>query len=158
MLTLPSLLVEGNPELSDWNILHAFRGSFAHGTRLDPDDPFFIDDIDTIGICVPPPEYYIGLKKFHSQGTREIKYEEWERSPPSPRSRRGYRRRRPCSRTRSPANSAHRWCKVTCSHHRRRRRLQRRPRRSGQTPRSKPPTGSSGSGPRTEVSQVVGRL
>lgn len=78
MLPLPSLLVEGNPELSDWNILHAFRGSFAHGTRLDPDDPFFIDDIDTIGICVPPPEYYIGLKKFFSQGTREIKYEEWD--------------------------------------------------------------------------------
>lgn len=45
-------------------ILLGYRGSQAHGTYVKNTDPHSIDDIDLIGISVPPIDYYFGLKKF----------------------------------------------------------------------------------------------
>lgn len=45
-------------------ILLGYRGSQAHGTYVKNTDPHSIDDIDLMGIAVPPIDYYFGLKKF----------------------------------------------------------------------------------------------
>lgn len=78
-LNLPES-IRGEPCIrpSGWNILLAYRGSIAHGMYLPGTDPHSIDDKDLIGICVPPLEYYFGLKEFGSRGTREIKEGEWD--------------------------------------------------------------------------------
>ena len=39
-----------------------YRGSITHGTYVPGKDS--IDDKDVMGICVPPKEYYFGLKQF----------------------------------------------------------------------------------------------
>ena len=77
-LVIPQNLIDRNPGLGKWNIIHAYRGSYAHNTRLNPTDKFFIDDIDTMGVCVPSKDYYLGLRTFHSSGTQEIKEEAWD--------------------------------------------------------------------------------
>jgi len=41
-------------------------------------DPGSIDDKDVMGVCVPPLEYYYGLKQYGSRGTVEVKQEEWD--------------------------------------------------------------------------------
>ncbi len=74
----PKQITENNKSIGDWNILHGYRGSIAHGMYVKNSDPLSIDDKDTIGICVCPKEYYIGLKQFHSNGTQEIKKDEWD--------------------------------------------------------------------------------
>jgi len=66
------------PELSEWNILCGYRGSIAHGLYTLPSEPTSIDDKDVMAICVPPIEYYFGLREYHSHGTREIKHDEWD--------------------------------------------------------------------------------
>ena len=66
------------PELSEWNILLGYRGSIAHGMYTPPSEPTSIDDKDVMAICVPPIEYYFGLREYHSNGTREIKRDEWD--------------------------------------------------------------------------------
>ena len=66
------------PELSDWCILCAYRGSMAHGMYIPGTDPNSIDDIDLMAVCVPPIDYYIGLPSFGSRDTKEIKYNEWD--------------------------------------------------------------------------------
>lgn len=66
------------PELSEWNILCGYRGSIAHGMYTPPSEPTSIDDKDVMAVCVPPIEYYFGLKEYHSGGTREIKRDEWD--------------------------------------------------------------------------------
>lgn len=55
-----------------------WRGSVAHGTYIPNDDPQGIDDKDLIGICIPPPEYYTGLRSFGSRGTQEIMVDPWD--------------------------------------------------------------------------------
>lgn len=55
-------------------------GSGAHGTKLDPSNPHFIDDTDIMGIVVPPVEFVIGLRKWehavwHDSGTDFVLYE-----------------------------------------------------------------------------------
>lgn len=45
----------------------AYRGSRAHGTFTKE-----TDDIDLIGVCFAPPEHYVGLKNFGSNGTIEF--------------------------------------------------------------------------------------
>ena len=65
-------------ELSEWNILCGYRGSIAHGLYTAPTEPTSIDDKDIMAICVPPIDYYFGLKEYHSRGTREIKQDEWD--------------------------------------------------------------------------------
>ena len=49
-LVIPQNLIDINLGLGKWNIIHAYRGSYAHNTRLNPTDKFFIDDIDTMGL------------------------------------------------------------------------------------------------------------
>jgi uncharacterized protein len=43
----------------DHSIIYAYRGSIAHNLQDGP-----IDDIDTMGVCIAPLEYYLGLKRF----------------------------------------------------------------------------------------------
>src|SRR4030042_1320763 len=64
--------------LHEWPILLAYRGSIAHGMYVAPSDPAGIDDKDVMGICIPPMEYYYGMKEFGSRGTREIKEGPWD--------------------------------------------------------------------------------
>ena len=58
--------------LQDWCILLGYRGSMAHGMYVPNTDPDSIDDIDLMGVCVLPLDYYFGLKEYGSRGTREI--------------------------------------------------------------------------------------
>ena len=57
--------------IDKWNISLSIRGSVSHNT-FNPSNSS-IDDIDLMGICVPPIEYYLGLKQFGSRGTLEMK-------------------------------------------------------------------------------------
>jgi predicted nucleotidyltransferase len=40
------------------------RGSEAHGTYVPPENPDSIDDRDLMGICIPPPEWTLGLREW----------------------------------------------------------------------------------------------
>jgi hypothetical protein len=42
----------------------AYVGSHAHGTYVPPSDPDAIDDVDLMGIVLPPARYTIGLTPF----------------------------------------------------------------------------------------------
>lgn len=64
--------------LDDWSILMAWRGSVAHGTWVPPTDPDAFDDLDLMGIAVPPPPYYYGLKQLGSRGTVEVQEGIWD--------------------------------------------------------------------------------
>lgn len=77
-MSLPRDIVRENPDLGEWSILTGWRGSIAHGMYVPQESPDSIDDKDIMGVCVPPLEYYIGLKEFHSRGTHEIKKNEWD--------------------------------------------------------------------------------
>jgi predicted nucleotidyltransferase len=77
-MSVPADLIRENKGLGDWNIIHGYRGSIAHGMYIPNSDPLSIDDKDTIAICVPTLDYYIGLKEFGSRGTQEIKRDEWD--------------------------------------------------------------------------------
>ena len=68
----------GRNELRDWAVLMAYRGSIAHGTFIPSDEPDAYDDIDLIGVAVPPMEYYTGLKTFGSRGTVEVQEGPWD--------------------------------------------------------------------------------
>lgn len=45
-------------------ILLGKRGSEAHGTYVPPTNPDSLDDRDIMGLCVPPLDYYFGLKQW----------------------------------------------------------------------------------------------
>lgn len=77
-MPMPRDIIDQYEALSDWTILHAYRGSIAHGMYMPASDPTSIDDKDTMAIIVPPKDYYIGLKEFGSRGTLEIKQDEWD--------------------------------------------------------------------------------
>ena len=77
-MPIPSDIIHEYEALSHWTILHAYRGSIAHGMYLPANEPTSIDDKDTMAIVVPPRDYYIGLKEFGSRGTQEIKKGEWD--------------------------------------------------------------------------------
>lgn len=64
--------------IKDWCILLGYRGSIAHGTYRPNSEPNSIDDIDLQGVCIPPIDYYYGLKQFGSRGTMEIKQDEYD--------------------------------------------------------------------------------
>jgi hypothetical protein len=72
----PASLVAAEPGIGAWSILHAYRGSIAHGMH-DP-HPGSIDDIDTMSLCVPPLDYYFGLAEYGRRGTLEIKADPWD--------------------------------------------------------------------------------
>lgn len=71
-------LVREEPGIGEWAILHAFRGSIAHGMYEPSSEPTSIDDKDTMAVCVPPLDHYYGLAEYGSRGTREIKRGEWD--------------------------------------------------------------------------------
>jgi predicted nucleotidyltransferase len=41
-------------------------------------DPNSFDDVDLMGVCVPPRDYYLGLMEYGSRGTREIVRDPWD--------------------------------------------------------------------------------
>jgi len=73
----PTAFYGKHPELISAAIL-AYRGSFVHGTYVPKDNPDSIDDIDVMGICIPPISHYFGLGTFGSKGTVEIMDGEWD--------------------------------------------------------------------------------
>jgi len=75
---VPKDILRENKGLSDWCILSMYRGSIAHGMYVPKSDPNSIDDKDVMAVCVPPLEYYFGLKQYGSRGTKEIMRGEWD--------------------------------------------------------------------------------
>ena len=75
---IPKDILREAPGLSKWCILSCYRGSIAHGLYRPNTDPLSIDDKDILAVCVPPLDYYLGLKIYGSRGTREIKHDEWD--------------------------------------------------------------------------------
>jgi len=71
-------ILREHPYIQEWAILLAYRGSVAHGMYVPDSDPNGIDDKDVMGVCVPPEEYYYGLRTFGSRGTKEIKEGVWD--------------------------------------------------------------------------------
>lgn len=60
---LNRVLFEKGPfDLFDRSIILGYRGSVVHGTYISNDRA--IDDKDVLGVCIPPKEYYLGMKKF----------------------------------------------------------------------------------------------
>ena len=78
VMGIPRDLLREHPGLNEWSILTGYRGSIAHGTYVPNHDPHSVDDKDVMAICVPPLDYYYGLKQFGSRGTQEIKRDEWD--------------------------------------------------------------------------------
>lgn len=64
--------------LNDQCILHAYRGSIAHGMYVPKSQPNSIDDKDTMAVCIPSIDHYFGLKNFGSRGTIELVKGEWD--------------------------------------------------------------------------------
>lgn len=76
---IPRDIIRENPGLGEWCILSFYRGSIAHGMYIpSSDDPDGIDDKDAMAFCVPSVEYYLGLRRYGSRGTKEIKRGEWD--------------------------------------------------------------------------------
>lgn len=75
-MTIPKSVRQDKPELNEWVILEGYRGSISHGTYMPGKNT--IDDKDLMTVIVPPTEYYFGLSKFGSKGTKEIKIDEWD--------------------------------------------------------------------------------
>lgn len=50
--------------LEDSLVLLAKIGSHSHGTYVPPTDPQAIDDVDYMGLIIPPEEYLLGLKEW----------------------------------------------------------------------------------------------
>ena len=55
-------------------ILLGLMGSHSHGTYIPPENGG-IDDIDVMGVCVPPKDYYLGLKQFEQVDTWVDEYD-----------------------------------------------------------------------------------
>lgn len=77
-MSVPKDIIREQPGLGDWCILHCYRGSIAHNMYIPSSDPDSIDDKDTMAICVPPKDYFLGLKQYGSRGTKEIMRNEWD--------------------------------------------------------------------------------
>lgn len=61
-----------NFEVENETILLGHRGSIAHGLYVPSSDPDSIDDIDYMGIVVPPLKNYFGLREWSNKGTKEV--------------------------------------------------------------------------------------
>jgi len=77
-MSIPKNIVNSHRGLGEWAILTAYRGSIAHGMYVPQNDPNCIDDKDVMSVCIPPLDYYLGLKEFGNKGTREIMIDEWD--------------------------------------------------------------------------------
>lgn len=75
---IPADILRATPALNEWTILSGYIGSLAHGTWQPSSEPTSVDDRDVMAICVPPLEYYLGLKTFGSRGTMEVKRDIWD--------------------------------------------------------------------------------
>jgi len=64
--------------LGAYNIILAYRGSVAHGMYIPNTDPHSVDDIDLIGVVIPPIDHYFGLRHYANDGTKEIKQGKWD--------------------------------------------------------------------------------
>lgn len=60
-------ILKADNGISKWSIVLAKRGSQADGTATS------VSDIDLISVCVPPKKFYLGLSKYGSDGSKEIK-------------------------------------------------------------------------------------
>ena len=62
--------------LLKWSILVGYRGSIAHGMYRPNTNPNSIDDIDLMGVVIPPRDYYLGLVQetypLFVKGVKEI--------------------------------------------------------------------------------------
>jgi len=61
--------------VQDYLILEGYRGSWSHGTYVPSSDPNSIGDIDTMGVFIPPIEYYFGLHSIQSKQVKEGQYD-----------------------------------------------------------------------------------
>lgn len=80
-ITVPEydpLLSTQDSGLGKYNVLLAYRGSIAHGMYIPNTDPNSVDDVDLIGIVIPPIEYYYGLSTYANDGSKEIKQDKWD--------------------------------------------------------------------------------
>lgn len=77
-MSVPPSLIEREPGLGEFCILHGYRGSIAHGMYEPNTEPGSIDDKDTMAVCVPSRDHYLGLKEFGSRGTREVVDDPWD--------------------------------------------------------------------------------
>jgi predicted nucleotidyltransferase len=77
-MSIPGDVLARDKGLTDWCILHGYRGSIAHGMYEPSNQPNSTDDKDTMAFCVPPISCYFGLEEYGSRGTREIKHHEWD--------------------------------------------------------------------------------
>lgn len=77
-MSVPRDLRREVPGLGEWSILAGYRGSIAHGTYVPNEDPTSIDDKDLMAICVPPLDYFYGLRQFGSRGTQEVVRDPWD--------------------------------------------------------------------------------
>lgn len=81
---VPRGITDNYPELNR-SILSAYRGSIAHGMYVPSKDPTSVDDKDVMYVIVPEIDFYFGYapgfgsnKVFPTNGTREIKKDEWD--------------------------------------------------------------------------------
>lgn len=63
---------------ADGLIYLAYRGSIAHGMYTPTIGGIDLDDIDLMGVVVPPLDHYFGLKNYGNRGTREINNPPWD--------------------------------------------------------------------------------
>jgi len=77
-MTIPKSITNEHFFINEWSILLGYRGSISHGMYEPNKLPTSTDDKDVIGICIPPMDYYYGLRQFGSRGTKEIKAGEWD--------------------------------------------------------------------------------
>lgn len=75
---IPKAVSDLDNGILNWSILTAYRGSIAHEMYVPKTDPDSIDDKDVISVCVPPPEYFLGLQQYGKDGTKEVKVGEWD--------------------------------------------------------------------------------
>jgi len=60
------------------SILLGLMGSESHGTHIPNSDPNSIDDRDLMGVCLAHEDVYLGLKRWGSRGTKELKDDPWD--------------------------------------------------------------------------------
>ena len=56
-------------------ILLGYRGSIAHNMYITPDKPEGTDDIDVMGVCIPPNSSLYGLDRFEQKECIKDEYD-----------------------------------------------------------------------------------
>lgn len=63
---------------ADGLVLLAYRGSHSHGLYVPPEDEMGTDDVDLMGVVVPPLENYFGLDEWGSRGTKDFWVDQYD--------------------------------------------------------------------------------